>query len=164
MPLDQHASHYFASHFIMLPGAAGQRGVPRRGHLDYLVPFLRTETDPRGPFQLAYSACGLAALSNRERSAAGGADLTALSFVQHTRAMRAIGAALRDPERCKTDATLAAVQLLCFFEVSLWMVEARQAHEQGEGGIYGCSWCQEESTVANGNVLHRKSRRRRRRV
>lgn len=118
VPLDQHASHYFASHFIMLPG---QHNKNRRGHLDYLVPFLHTETDPNSPFQLAYSACGLAALSNREKSAS--TDLNAVSYMQHTRAMRAISSALQDPVRCKTDATLAAVQLLCFFEVREAMSE-----------------------------------------
>lgn len=111
VPLGQHASHYFASHFIMLPGQRKNR----RGHLDYLIPFLQSETDPNSSFQLAYSACGLAAMSNREKS--NNTNLTAAAFLQHTRALRAISAALQDPVRCKTDATLASVQLLCFFEV-----------------------------------------------
>ncbi|KAF3761158.1 hypothetical protein M406DRAFT_296735 [Cryphonectria parasitica EP155] len=110
IPLDQHASHYFASHFIMLPSQSGRRP----GHLDYLVPLLQSETDPNGPFQLAYSACGLAAMSNRER--ATNRDLVDISFLQHTRAIRAVADALQDPLRCKTDATLASVLLLCFFE------------------------------------------------
>ncbi|PSR76009.1 hypothetical protein BD289DRAFT_447153 [Coniella lustricola] len=110
IPLDQHASHYFASHFIMLPGQSGRQV----GHLEYLLPLLRAETNPNSPLQLAYSACGLAAMSNREMAVSG--DLVDVSFLQHTRAIRAVAEALQDPVRCKTDATLASVLLLCFFE------------------------------------------------
>lgn len=111
IPLNQHASHYFAAHFIMLPGQCGQRV----GHLEYLVPLLQTETDQNSSFQLAYSACGLAAMSNREKATNG--DLVEVAYLQHTRAMRAVSEALQDPTRCKTDATLASVLLLGFFEV-----------------------------------------------
>lgn len=113
VPIDQHASHYFASHFIMLPGQRGQA----YGHLEYLVPLLQTETSPSSPFQLAYSACGLAAMSNRER--ANHTDLTELSYLQHARASTAIRKALADPVQCRSDATLASVLLLSFFEVCL---------------------------------------------
>lgn len=111
LPLDQHAAHYFAAHFIMLPGEHGTKN----GHLNYLVPLLRTETNPSSAFQLAYSACGLAAMSNREKAVH--TDLVELAFMQHGRALQAVGAALRDPVLCKRDATLAAVLLLTFFEV-----------------------------------------------
>lgn len=95
----------------MLPGQKGQSV----GHLDYLVPLLQTETNPNSPFQLAYSACGLAAMSNREKAV--NTDLTELSYMQHSRASNAIRQALADPARCKSDATLASVLLLSFFEV-----------------------------------------------
>lgn len=96
----------------MLPGHGGQSV----GHLDYLVPLLNSETNPNSPLQLAYSACGLAAMSNRERAVS--TDLTELSFMQHSRAMRAMQKALADPIQSKSDATLATVILLSFFEVS----------------------------------------------
>lgn len=114
VPIDQHASHYFASHFIMLPGQRGQAV----GHLDYLVPLLQTETNPNSPFQLAYSACGLAAMSSREKAI--NTDLTELSYMQHSRASNAIRKALADPVQCRSDATLASVLLLSFFEVCLF--------------------------------------------
>lgn len=97
----------------MLPGQLGQSV----GHLEYLVPLLQTETNPNSPFQLAYSACGLAAMSNREK--ANNTDLTELSYMQHSRASSAIRKALADPTQCKSDATLASVLLLSFFEVCL---------------------------------------------
>lgn len=98
----------------MLPG----QGLPQntwRGHLDYLIPFLQSETDPNSSFQLAYKACGLAAMSNREKSI--NTDLVWESYMQHSAAMRSISSDLANPARCKTDATLASVLLLCFFEV-----------------------------------------------
>lgn len=97
----------------MLPGQLGQSV----GHLEYLVPLLQTETNPNSPFQLAYSACGLAAMSNREK--ANNTDLTELSYMQHSRASSAIRKAIADPTQCKSDATLASVLLLSFFEVCL---------------------------------------------
>lgn len=95
----------------MLPGEYGTKN----GHLDYLVPLLRTETNPSSAFQLAYSACALAAMSNREKAC--GTDLVELAYLQHGRALKAVGHALSDPVLCKRDATLAAVLLLTFFEV-----------------------------------------------
>ncbi|CAN8106482.1 unnamed protein product [Discula destructiva] len=110
LPLDQHASHYFAAHFIMLPG----NDSSKIGHLDYLIPMLRTETDPNSAFQLAYAACGLAAMSNREKAVT--TDLVQLAYMQHARALQAVFRALSDPVLCKQDDTLAAVLLLSFFE------------------------------------------------
>lgn len=113
LPIDQHASHYFAAHFIMLPGAHGLKA----GHLDYLVPLLRTETNSNSAFQLAYAACGLAAMSNREKTVS--TDLGHIAAMQHARACEAVAKAIGDPVLRRSDATLAAVLLLIYFEVSL---------------------------------------------
>lgn len=112
LPIDQHASHYFAAHFIMLPG---QRGTTV-GHLDYLVPLLQSETNSHSAFQLAYAACGLAAMSNREKAV--NTDLAHVAAMQHARACEAVAKAVGDPVLRKSDATLAAVLLLIYFEVS----------------------------------------------
>lgn len=111
LPIDQHASHYFAAHFIMLPGERGFRA----GHLDYLLPLLRSETNSHSAFQLAYAACGLAAMSNRKRAV--NTDLSHIAALQHARACEAVAKAIGDPVLRKSDATLAAVLLLIFFEV-----------------------------------------------
>lgn len=97
----------------MLPGAHGLKA----GHLDYLVPLLRTETNSNSAFQLAYAACGLAAMSNREKTVS--TDLAHVAAMQHARACEAVARAIGDPVLRRSDATLAAVLLLIYFEVSL---------------------------------------------
>ncbi|KKY30768.1 putative negative acting factor [Diaporthe ampelina] len=111
VPVDQRASHYFAWNFIMVPG---QRGSSSSGHLDYLLPLLNSETRPDGAFQLAYSACALAAMGNRFKG--DSTDLVELSYMQHSRALVAIHRALKDPAESRRDGTLATVLLLSLFE------------------------------------------------
>lgn len=94
----------------MVPGQRGRNS----GHLDYLLPLLNSETRPDSAFQLAYSACALAAMGNRFK--ADSTDLVELSFMQHSRALVAIHKALRDPAESKHDGTLATVLLLSLFE------------------------------------------------
>ncbi|KAL1865007.1 hypothetical protein Daus18300_007354 [Diaporthe australafricana] len=110
VPLDQRASHYFAWNFIMVPGQRGRNA----GHLEYLLPLLNSETRPDSAFQLAYSACALAAMGNRFKG--DSTDLVELSFMQHSRALVAIHKALKDPAESKNDGTLATVLLLSLFE------------------------------------------------
>lgn len=110
VPLDQRASHFFAWNFIMVPGQRGKNS----GHLDYLLPLLGSETRPDSAFQLAYSACALAAMGNRFKG--DSTDLVELSFMQHSRALAAIHRALRDPAESRRDGTLATVLLLSLFE------------------------------------------------
>ncbi|KAI3392678.1 hypothetical protein diail_5318 [Diaporthe ilicicola] len=110
VPVDQRASHFFAWNFIMVPGQRGRNS----GHLDYLLPLLNSETRPDSAFQLAYSACALAAMGNRVK--ADSTNLVELSFMQHSRALAAIHQALKDPAQCKNDSTLATVLLLSLFE------------------------------------------------
>ncbi|KAK7737864.1 hypothetical protein SLS53_006241 [Cytospora paraplurivora] len=94
----------------MVPGQRGRSS----GHLDYLLPLLNAENRPDSPFQLAYNACALAAMSNRLK--ADGVDLTELSFMQHSRALIAVNKALTDPVESRNDSTLATVLLLSLFE------------------------------------------------
>lgn len=110
VPLHQRASHFFAWNFIMVPGQRGRNS----GHLDYLLPLLKAESKPDSPFQLAYSACALAAMGNRLK--ADSMDLMELSFIQHSRALAAVNKALRDPASSRDDGTLATVLLLSLFE------------------------------------------------
>lgn len=84
------------------------------GHLEYLLPLLNAESREDSPFQLAYSACALAAMSNRLK--ADTMDLMGLSFMQHSKALVAVNKALRDPSESKKDSTLATVLLLSLFE------------------------------------------------
>ena len=95
----------------MVPSA--QRGK-HLGHLEYLLPLLNAESRPDSPFQLAYSACALAAMSNRLK--ADSMNLMELSYVQHSRALVAVNKALRDPVESQKDSTLATVLLLSMFE------------------------------------------------
>lgn len=111
VPLDQRASHYFAYNFIMVPG---QHRGKNSGHLDYLLPLLNSETRPDSAFQLAYSACALAAMGNRFKG--DSTNLVELSYMQHSRALVAIHRALKDPAESRHDGTLATVLLLSLFE------------------------------------------------
>ncbi|KUI74432.1 hypothetical protein VM1G_10043 [Cytospora mali] len=110
MPLHQRASHFFAWNFIMVPSQRGRR----IGYLEYLLPLLNADSRPDSPFQLAYSACALAAMSNRLK--ADSMDVMGLSFMQHSRALLAVNKALQDPVESKTDGTIATVLLLSLFE------------------------------------------------
>ncbi|ROV86845.1 hypothetical protein VSDG_10173 [Cytospora chrysosperma] len=110
VPLHQRASHFFAWNFIMVPAQWGKHP----GHLEYLLPLLKAESRADSPFQLAYSACALAAMSNRLK--ADTMDLMELSVMQHSRALVAINKALRDPSESNNDSTLATVLLLSLFE------------------------------------------------
>lgn len=114
VPLDQRASHFFAWNFIMVPGQQSMKQGQNQGHLNYLLPLLNSETRPDSAFQLAYSACALAAMGNRFKG--DSTDLVELSYMQHSRALVAIAKALKDPAESKHDSTLATVLLLSLFE------------------------------------------------
>lgn len=110
VPIDQQASCYFASHFIIVPGQNHSIG-----HLEYLLPLLKAESKASSPLQLAYSACALATMGNRMKS--NNTDLLELAYMQHARALGAAHKALNEPRERNSDATLATVMMLSMFEV-----------------------------------------------
>lgn len=56
-------------------------------------------------------------MSNREKTVS--TDLAHVAAMQHARACEAVAKAIGDPVLRKSDATLAAVLLLIYFEVSM---------------------------------------------
>ena len=110
IPIAHRASCYFASNFILVPV-----GVAPHGFMEYLVPLMDTEP-PESALRYAFNACAFALLGNRAR--ADGINLAQLSLKEHTMALAQTHKALGHPAAASTDSTLAAVLLLCLYEVS----------------------------------------------
>lgn len=109
VPLAHRASCHFASNFILLPLSAAPHGF-----LEYLVP-LMDSTTPGSALRYAFNACAFALLGNRSR--ADNVDLAQLSLREHTLALAQTHKALGHPAAARADSTLAAVLLLCLYEV-----------------------------------------------
>lgn len=108
IPIDSRASCHFVSNFVLVP-----RQGTTRGFMDYLVPLLRTES-PDGHLQHAFNACALASLGNRVT--ANDIDFQGKALAEYSKALARTNAALRHPDECRSDATLAAVLMLGLFE------------------------------------------------
>jgi len=108
-PVDQKAACYFLSNFVLLPG----NGFIRGGYMDFLIPFLKADK-PNRSLQLSFSAVALAAFGTRPNSKA----LLPNAELSYIKALKEINSTLRDPKKASRDATLIAVLLLGFFEVS----------------------------------------------
>jgi hypothetical protein len=108
IPVDTKASCHFVSNFVLVP-----REGTTRGFMDYLVPLLRAEAAD-GHLQHAFNACALASLGNRVAS--NGVNFREKALAEYSKALAGTNAALRHPERSKSDATLAAVLMLGMFE------------------------------------------------
>ncbi|RYO97342.1 hypothetical protein DL764_007320 [Monosporascus ibericus] len=107
LPVEQRASCFFVSNFVLLP----KQGEPR-GFFDYLVPLLN-QAGPSSHILHAFNACSLALLYNRRGPSA---NLSERALNEYAKALSKTNAALRDPEEQKADSTLAAVLLLGTFE------------------------------------------------
>ena len=114
VPLAHRGSCYFASNFILLP-----LGSAPHGFMEYLVPLMEVEP-PGSALRYVFNACAFALLGNRAR--ADGVDLAQLSLKEHTLALAQTHKALGDPAVASTDSTLAAVLLLCLYEVRLLLI------------------------------------------
>jgi len=109
IPLAHRASCHFASNFILMP-----LGTTPHGFMEYLVPLM--EAEPLGSaLRFAFNACAFALLGNRVR--AESMNLSQLSLKEHTLALAQTHKALSQPAFASTDSTLAAVLLLCLYEV-----------------------------------------------
>lgn len=117
-PLEQQASCFFLSNFVLLPTSSTERG-----YLDFLIPLLKS-TAPRGPIALAFSATSLAAFGNRPSSK----SVSPLSGQYYLRALNKITAAIQDPAQATEDSVLGSVILLSFFEVCEKILVERYHH------------------------------------
>ncbi|KAG9242793.1 hypothetical protein BJ878DRAFT_400793, partial [Calycina marina] len=108
VPIESQALCFFISNFVCKPRIA--EGI---GAFEYLIPIIKVE--PRdSPISLAFAAVSLASLANRPNSRSGGLMIEAMT--QHGKALKAINIALQTSITQKTDATLASILLLGFFE------------------------------------------------
>jgi hypothetical protein len=82
--------------------------------MEYLVPLMDSKPQ-RSALRYAFNACAFALLGNRAR--ADGVDLAQLSLKEHTLALAQTHKALGNPAVASDDSTLAAVLLLCLYEV-----------------------------------------------
>jgi hypothetical protein len=112
VPVEQQAPCFFLTNYVISP--VSDVDTPR-GYFDFLGPLLRGE-GPESQLTLAFSAVSMASLANRP-SSKHRADLKHNAVAQYTRALKATNLALQNPAMQKTDATLAAVLMLGFYEV-----------------------------------------------
>jgi hypothetical protein len=112
VPVEQQAPCFFLTNYVISPVSDVE--TPR-GYFDFLGPLLRGE-GPDSQLTLAFSAVSMASLANRP-SSRHRADLKHNAVAQYTRALKATNLALQNPAMQKTDATLAAVLMLGFYEV-----------------------------------------------
>jgi hypothetical protein len=108
IPVDQQASCYFLSNFVLGPG----NSLSSR-YLDFLVPLLKN-SHANSALNLTFSAVSCAALGFRQNNR----NLLPQIDAHYLKALKAINIALKDPVLMKDDATLAAIVLLSNFEVS----------------------------------------------
>lgn len=110
LPLVNRATCHFAFNFNIMP-----LGDAPQGFMDYLASLMEAQP-PGSALQYAFNSCAFALLGNRSR--ADSVDLAQLSLKEHTLALAQTHKALGDPAHGNTDATLAAVLMLCLYEVS----------------------------------------------
>lgn len=109
IPVEEQAPCFFISNFVRQP-----RDSSSRGSFDFLLPIIRTER-PDSHVSIAFQAVALASLANRPNSRASGLMVQAISL--YSKALKGINLALQNPMQQKSDATLASILLMGFFEV-----------------------------------------------
>ncbi|KZL87090.1 negative acting factor [Colletotrichum incanum] len=107
--LSEQASCYFLSEFIIVPHTPTARGYYR-----FLPRFLSGQKVSKCLSQ-AYKAVSLAALASRRDVNASAALFHAQGH--YLRAVRAVNAAIMDPQEVLNDQTLGAVLMLAFYEI-----------------------------------------------
>ncbi|KAH7369702.1 hypothetical protein BKA65DRAFT_3593 [Rhexocercosporidium sp. MPI-PUGE-AT-0058] len=108
IPLEQQAPCFFVSNFVIAPR------LETRGYFDFLMPMLKNES-ANSHLSLAFSAVAMASLANRPNTR-GQRVLFSQAIGQYAKALKATNLALQTPAHQKTDATLAAILMLGFFE------------------------------------------------
>lgn len=108
--LEDRASNYFASNFILVPDTLE---VPRGRWFPFLPKFLARPGVPEC-LTSAYKSASLVAYGSHRSTRSARSALDAQRH--YLKAVRAVNAALQDPERARDDETLAAVLLLAFYE------------------------------------------------
>ncbi|TGO49997.1 hypothetical protein BCON_0194g00070 [Botryotinia convoluta] len=106
-PIDQQATCFFLSNFVLLP-----RGHTAKGNLDFLIPLVYASSRETS-LVLALNAVALVAFANQPNAR----KLLPLADRQYVTALNQINNDLQDVQKAKEDATLAAVFLLSFYEL-----------------------------------------------
>lgn len=109
VPVEDQAPCFFISNFVRSPRIAGIRGS-----FDFVLPIIKTEK-PDSHVSIAFAAVALASLANRPNTRSSGLMVQAIA--QYAKALKAINLALQNPSQQKSDATLASIILMGFFEV-----------------------------------------------
>ncbi|KAJ2895609.1 hypothetical protein MKZ38_006321 [Zalerion maritima] len=107
-PLDQQATCFFLSNFVLSPPKGLGRGL-----FTFLLTLLDKPATHATPLSKSFSAVSMAALAGRPNSK----TLLAKAQEYYTEAIVQLNETLRDPVKAKEDATLAAVILLAFYEI-----------------------------------------------
>lgn len=107
-PLDQQAVCFFFANYVLVPGT---ETLTSRGHLEFLVPLLKSQP-ANSPLALTFTSVGLATMAVRPNSRA----LMPLASSTYIKALKQINFALKDPRTAMSDTTLAMILLLTVFE------------------------------------------------
>ncbi|KAH6721138.1 hypothetical protein BKA61DRAFT_467482 [Leptodontidium sp. MPI-SDFR-AT-0119] len=128
IPLEQQAPCFFVSNFVIAPR------LETRGYFDFLMPMLKNEP-ANSHLSLAFSAVAMASLANRPNTR-GQRMLFSQAIGQYAKALKATNLALQTPAHQKTDATLAAILMLGFFEtVALEKSNAMAWYSHVDGAV-----------------------------
>lgn len=122
VPTADQAPCFFISNFVRIPRDPGARGS-----FDFLLPIIKTESQD-SHVSIAFGAVALASLANRPNTRSSGLIIQAIS--QYAKALKAINLALQNPLQQKSDATLASIILMGFFEVCISYLFARNATDK----------------------------------
>jgi len=114
VPVEDQAPCFFISNFVRTP-----RDGSTRGSFTFLAPLLQSE-GPKSHISIAFEAVALAALANRPNSKTS--NLMVQAIAKYGAALKAVNLALQNPAQQKSDATLASILLLGFFEVCAMLI------------------------------------------
>ena len=107
-PMDQQAVCFFVANYVLAPVSNSLTG---RGHLDFLLPMLKTQP-ANSPLVMTFTSVGLATMAVQPNSKA----LMPMASSSYIKALKQINFALKDPNLALSDETLATIMLLVFFE------------------------------------------------
>jgi len=106
--IDQRAVCFFLSNYVMVPD---NNSLTSRGHLDWVVPMLKTH--PRdSPLALTFTSAGLATMAVRHNSY----ELLPMARSMYVKCLKQVNGLLQDARTATSDTTLATICLLIVFE------------------------------------------------
>ncbi|KAM0276609.1 hypothetical protein ACHAQH_006566 [Verticillium albo-atrum] len=106
-PLDQQATCFFLSNYVLAPPAGVGRGI-----LTFLLPLIDSPRYKASPMHSAFKAVSMAALAGRPNSR----SLFSVAHMHYSKALEQLTRAMQDKDQAQEDTSLATSILLAFYE------------------------------------------------